>query len=499
VRSLACNVRVGKQREALAAGGHVVRHTYLKQLARAGDAARSGVRLIAGGLASVGRGDRMLRTWRVSTHPRSVARQAVNPALGRVPALDGLRGLAILLVLVYHFTIYGGLDPEIRVDRIFRHVMSVGWMGVDLFFVLSGFLITGILVDAKNQASYFRNFYMRRSLRIFPLYYGVLGVTFLVIPFMVAMSDNFDEFAAGQAWYWLYLVNVKIATEGWPEFGAIGHFWSLAVEEQFYLIWPLLVFTLGLRGLLWLTISCFLLAFAFRCALIWHGETLAAYVLGPARMDGLAAGALLAILARQPGGLAPWRPLAALVAAATGAILGAAFLWKRGLWAEDSFVGTIGYSLIALFFGAMLTLIVTGRRNDLLNGAFTSRPLRRLGRYSYGLYVFHHPVVIGCGALFFVATDFPTVLGSQLPGLAVFVLVTGAVSLLLAVLSWHYFESYFLNLKERYANRVPADGKLGAQVAGSGGVQRAIRPQIHRDHRPVTDRSAPDGAGEVRH
>ena len=89
-----------------------------------------------------------------------------------VPALDGVRGIAIVLVLLLHFTRYGGLSPSTRVDRVFYEVMMTGWIGVDLFFVLSEFLITGILVDARRTKSYFRNFYIRRILRIFPLYYG---------------------------------------------------------------------------------------------------------------------------------------------------------------------------------------------------------------------------------------------------------------------------------------------------------------------------------------
>ena len=159
-----------------------------------------------------------------------------------IPALDGIRGLAILLVLLCHFPLYGDMQPTIFIDKLFYAMTRAGWCGVDLFFVLSGFLITGILYDAKGSRFFFRNFYMRRCLRIFPLYYGVLAVFFVIVPFVLPLGRNYELFLKDQAWYWSYLTNIKIAIEGWPKFYALAHFWSLAVEEQFYFVWPFVVF-----------------------------------------------------------------------------------------------------------------------------------------------------------------------------------------------------------------------------------------------------------------
>ncbi len=154
-----------------------------------------------------------------------------------IPALDGIRGIAILVVMMHHFTVYGGMASTNALDRAFRTLTLPGWVGVDLFFVLSGFLITGILYDAKEKRHYFRTFYMRRVLHIFPLYYVVLVIVFLIAPRLFTADAALQSFTGEQWWYWTYLSNVSTALSGWHEYLAFGHFWSLAVEEQFYLLW----------------------------------------------------------------------------------------------------------------------------------------------------------------------------------------------------------------------------------------------------------------------
>ena len=123
---------------------------------------------------------------------------------------------------------------------------NYGSYGVDLFFILSGFLITGILFDARNEPNYFRNFYMRRVLRIFPLYYGVLALVFLVAPLIpIFQGKTLDYLLDRQAWAWLYGVNIYIAIQGDWAFSYLEHLWSLCVEEHFYFVWPLVVLPVG--------------------------------------------------------------------------------------------------------------------------------------------------------------------------------------------------------------------------------------------------------------
>ena len=181
----------------------------------------------------------------------------------REPVLDGIRGLAIFAVLWHHLVTFSGLEPAVRLDYHLWRTGSWGWVGVDLFFVLSGFLITGILYDSRSSGRYYFNFFGRRALRILPLYYGVLAVAFLVVPAFLAPRSA-EALTRDQAWYWLYLINVKFAFDGWPEPAYLGHFWSLAIEEQFYLIWPLVVRMLSRRRLLLVCMVCFLAALGLR-------------------------------------------------------------------------------------------------------------------------------------------------------------------------------------------------------------------------------------------
>src|SRR6266704_2509367 len=157
------------------------------------------------------------------------------------PGLDGVRGIAILLVMFFHFA---NMKPASKIDGYFYAFTHYGWSGVDLFFVLSGFLITGILVDARGSPSYFKAFYARRALRILPAYYGFLFVIFVVLPLLgLGAGANYMLARQHQGWYWLHLTNVMMAIGEIPGHGSnpSTRFWSLAVEEQFYFLWPAIV------------------------------------------------------------------------------------------------------------------------------------------------------------------------------------------------------------------------------------------------------------------
>jgi peptidoglycan/LPS O-acetylase OafA/YrhL len=364
-----------------------------------------------------------------------------------VPALDGIRGLAILLVMVHHFTIYGMGKPALFVDRAFYVVAAAGWCGVDLFFVLSGFLITGILLDAKGSEHFFRNFYVRRVLRIFPLYYGFLICVFVVLPHVVPVGDKFRLLIDQQGWYWSYLVNLPIAFEGWPQLYVIGHFWSLAVEEQFYLFWPLVVFFCGRRQLLIMCLACFAVSFGLRLAFALAGYPLAGYVLTPARMDTLAVGAFLALVVRRPNGLMSLTQWLRPIGGASAAVLAAIFVWRRGLGDTDFMVQTIGYSMLAVMFGALLVTAVASSNERKLGKIFGHPVLVFFGRYSYGLYVFHHPVILLMQANILGESGLPVYFGSQLPSLALYLIAATGITVSLALVSWHGYEAHFLKLK----------------------------------------------------
>ena len=389
----------------------------------------------------------LVRTVKV---PYDVKKSAPPLAPARLPTLDGLRGCAIVCVMLHHVAQYGRLSGQGAVANIVAVTARAGWAGVDLFFVLSGFLITGILCDAKDGQHYFGHFYARRCLRIFPLYLAMLSFYFLALPIACRLGQWHCELPTDQLWYWTYTTNIKFAVDGWPDVSALAHFWSLALEEQYYLVWPVLVFLLPPRALMGVCGISIVGAFFVRRGFASRGFPIAAYTLLPARIDTLAIGALLALLAREPGGLNSWRRTAWLVAATSGTALAVIAGWRKGLWTQDWVVYTIGYTLLAWFFGSLLTLAVTAPQGSSLAQVFSSRTLRYFGRYSYGLYVFHHPIVILIGRSMFTIADMPLIAGSPLPAFALYSVLIGGLSFAAALASWHLLEFPFLRLKEKF-------------------------------------------------
>jgi peptidoglycan/LPS O-acetylase OafA/YrhL len=384
---------------------------------------------------------------------------AEAPSDRYVPTLDGIRGLAILLVLAHHQTVMGGRTAA---DQLFLRFTDLGWCGVDLFFVLSGFLITGILADSKASPAYFRSFYARRILRIFPLYYLVVFISVVLLPRLPQLhglllsrplpADPNAEF------HWLYLSNFLFAAQ--KDFGhpTLGLAWSLAIEEQFYAVWPLLVWMLARPAMMRL---CALLAVA---ALLLRGTMVAldthpvpVYVLPFTRMDALAIGGLLALVARGDGGLpaisrqARWTGLAALAIVL--------ILWavdkNNDRW-EHRAMQTIGYSALAVMFGSLLVRVLTANPSTFTSRAFRHPILRMFGRYSYALYLLHIPAQVFVERRWFQPSPpIPPMFGSEIPVQIAFFAAATAASLALAWASWHLVEKRFLALKRFFPVQGP--------------------------------------------
>jgi peptidoglycan/LPS O-acetylase OafA/YrhL len=368
----------------------------------------------------------------------------------RLPVLDGIRGLAILLVMCCHFFQYGGMQPTAGVDRLAHTLGLAGWIGVDLFFVLSGYLITRILLQSKGGVHYFRNFYIRRTLRIFPLYYAACVLVFLATPLIVEPSPAFRRLLSEQGWYWSYLANVSIARDGWPDVaGSVGHFWSLAVEEQFYLFWPAVILVFRRTALFWVIALFIATSLALRVGLSYADHAIAAYVLTAARMDALSIGAIVALLTADATGVATAKRWArpACVGACMG--LAAIVVWEAGLDPLSPAVQVAGYSLLAVGFAAFIVVAVTSP-GGALRKVLETKLLVLIGQRSYALYVFHLPIAVVLGKHVLGAQSLPTVAGSQLPGQLAFMIVAFTISYAAACMSWYGYEAHFLELRRLF-------------------------------------------------
>ena len=358
----------------------------------------------------------------------------------RIPALDGLRGVAILLVLLCH-SIFE-FHPTSRVLSSMLVVGRLTWSGVDLFFVLSGFLIGGILLDAKASPHYFKTFYVRRAYRILPLYAVVLALFSLryIAPHNSPGSlGTFSYSSIPWASYATFTQNFWMVMLGTFGPGALAATWSLAVEEQFYITIPLLIKRVDRSQLVLALVSIVLLAPALRTFLntfIKHGE-LACYVLMPCRADALSLGVLCALVARSGR---DWEFLLARRSALcwiTG-LLFAGLIPFSFLRDKSTLMVTIGYSLLAFFYTGCLLIAITGA-NATIQRVLCNRSLGQLGVLAYCTYLFHLPLMEAArrfiGLRFAYSSE-----GVQFFGGLIGVLFTlGA-----AKLSWKFFEKPLL-------------------------------------------------------
>lgn len=357
-----------------------------------------------------------------------------------IPELDGIRGIAVASVVLFH---------------CFPSTLTRGgWMGVDLFFILSGFLITGILIDSKDHPHYYRNFIGRRVLRIFPLYYMALIIVLFLIPAIFAsiLPPHFNYYLKNQGWLWTYLQNWLYSKDGFPKNHLLIHFWSLGVEEQFYLIWPWVIRYIPRRHLIKISISLCIFGIIFRMLpTSWvHMEMTYRYMSTISRMDALLIGSIIAVLIRDNPRILEkiTIPICAL------SIL--IFFVGLGIHRSINFLALPSvYTAIDLFLAGLMIFSLSS--NKWIKRIVKQPILIGLGKLSYGLYVYHYIIFV------FLEFNLTPWLSQHIQSAMLRMLVLGLVAVSLSVgisiLSYRYFEHYFLGLKRYFSYKRPESSK----------------------------------------
>lgn len=380
-------------------------------------------------------------------------------SLKHIDSLDGVRGVAITLVLITHL-LWSNSQTGSAIMNFFVRLRGAGWVGVDLFFALSGFLITRILFNTLHGDHYFKNFYARRFLRIFPLYYGALFILFLIFhPIHFNQERQFLLLFA-------YLQNTPLWWHGLQTAVAepTGHLWSLAVEEQFYLVWPVLIFLIrDRRKLLWTAAMLALAAPATRFYLLAHGASFeTTYKLTICRADSLLSGAWLALILYgklRDAVLRYATPTFALALLICGLIA-----WRSAGfdWENSRAINSYGYSIVAIASTSLIAMAL--RQNSLVAKFMRAATLRFLGKYSYGIYVYHQMVAV------LISWLLRDSLGSHIHNKALYHLTSMGcilvITIPLAQLSYHLYEQPFLKLK-RYFNYPVRTGQINPELQSS--------------------------------
>jgi peptidoglycan/LPS O-acetylase OafA/YrhL len=387
----------------------------------------------------------------------------VRPRQERVPELDGLRGAAIFMVVVFHYLEQQGTVSGGGLTPILQRLALMGWSGVDLFFVLSGFLIGGILVDARNSPSYFRTFYTRRFFRIIPIYYlWILAYIVLVGvagSYLRAHSNSGLIMAPGLPIYahFFFLQNLMVIPFAGLAGAWFSHLWSLAVEEQFYLISPLVVRLLSTRPLT-IFLGCVIAAAPLlRVVLLaLRTDPWLVSVLMPCRADSLAIGMLAAVFWRKEG-FREWLSDRSGTLYAILAVLfaGVAALWKWSPESQTLGMETIGFTWLAAFFVVILLLALTRRDGPIARLARVAW-LRELGRVSYCVYIIHLVVNVFCHTLLRRASPAT----SDARGAAV-TIFSAFATLGIAWISWKLFEGPLVRLGHSFKYQPAAGAGMG--------------------------------------
>jgi len=366
----------------------------------------------------------------------------------RIKELDGLRGIAIIMVFLYHCLPRSLFISNNAYTYFIYRLSNMGWSGVDLFFVLSGFLITSILLRSKDKPNYFVNFYARRILRIFPLYYFSLILIFTTLPFINA--KDFLVISNFQIWYYLYIQNwiTALSLINIPSY--FGHYWSLAIEEQFYVIWPAIIYNLKNKYILIVcgiitTMSLFYRLYSF---LSTKDENIGNYLAFSSitRIDGLMIGAFVAVMLYD-GRLNDKLVGYAKILSALSVILISLFILNNTasiIWNNPPML-IFGFTVLGVLAGCLVIISILSPYTSFLRLLLRGSVLSFFGKYSYAMYIFHFPIILAYVFLFGIMKAHGIVFW------CFFLVSCAATTILASLISWHALEKHAIGLKRYFA------------------------------------------------
>jgi peptidoglycan/LPS O-acetylase OafA/YrhL len=365
----------------------------------------------------------------VSTENRGLSSSPSNQSRARrhfYPQLDGLRAVAVLLVLMSHM-------DDLNLPAPLAYLCSLGWVGVDAFFVLSGFLITTILLTYKPEPRAFGVFVLRRTLRTWPLYFAVLSIAYLTIRQGIAGTQiNWLHYA-------FFLQNYA------PEFTmrSLGPTWSLCIEEHFYIVWPLLIFLMPRRSLIWVMSAILLALPLIRYWGLSHAFTYKQlYTETQFHLDGLTAGSFVALLVsfyaiRRHRIL--WAAYTCLVVGIVTTLVG----YWHGWGATRGHNIVFGFTSLAVTFAGLLLFLLIGE-SSVFGRVLSFGPVRYVGRISYGIYLLHAGLFALLERLFQLRS-----MGGFVRSWMFAIPLRIGITVCVAALSYKFFESPILRIKDR--------------------------------------------------
>lgn len=366
---------------------------------------------------------------------------------GHIFELDGLKGVAILIIMLRHF--YNEelmLTGHPILGPVITKLAIAGNYGVEIFFVLSGFLATQTLLKSKNESKYYIKFYTRRILRICPLYYGTLILIFYILPLIVTFDAAAKDISSRQIWLWIFLSNLPWSGGGWDSSNIfkLGHLWFLCVVVHFYIIWPIIIYKLKNQNVINICLaglaSCLLLRSFYTITgwpLLFTWTTIT-------KFDGLLFGALLAVGIKLDNNRIMQKYLSEITLL-SGIIFFCLIFIPREMMSDHTQFWWVPTETISVIFIGCMLIHILKKKNILLQKLTNNKLLITFGKYSYGLFIIHN-IFLPLFKWLFKPEELSTIMNAPIFAQIIYYIFSIAVSFIFAFASWHLFEKHFIRI-----------------------------------------------------